>query len=176
MLLDVPGHSLRSRDNRDSKKLLMNIIEGKEPYGKEIGKHTESSKPERKIHTIVSIQKGTVQIEELHSRLRDAAKSLGEAIPMFFVITHIDKMTEEQVNNMIADLKLAIGLDESVIFTVANSDTKTGLEHQEDPQKKMYMRRVLRRVLGASKEYKKSHPEQESFRFEPTSRGACQIM
>ncbi|XP_070533541.1 uncharacterized protein [Ptychodera flava] len=155
-LWDVPGSSLSSkisRHNTDGRGIINKILDGRLPAHSSIeGPYRSSSAEIDRIHAAVCVQKGTAELERMHSMVFEATRRQGRSMPVFFIITHQDIMESSEVEDKISEVSKTFGVDRSAIFTISNYDHSA--MYRDDPQRDEYVLSTLWQILSCAYTYK----------------------
>ncbi|XP_077990432.1 uncharacterized protein LOC144444772 [Glandiceps talaboti] len=160
-LWDVPGQAISNIGQNGLQKILKNILSGYQPPNNQINTGIRwFSRRTECIHAVVCVQNGTVDtLHGMHFTILNTARELGRGVPVYMVMTFCDILIAERQMTPVAmeqkrrDLATYLGVDPSVVFSIANYDYETDY-HREDPQRDEYTRSMLLDILSAAKHYK----------------------
>ncbi|XP_070533654.1 uncharacterized protein [Ptychodera flava] len=166
-LIDIPGGGLPVSDTEDGKvklrKLTTWIINGNFPedlpttYWDNSNIFTgwyrySTSKHIGKVDAIVIVHNGNATIDRLTSTVSDVAMSKGRGIPVFGIITHIDKLNdEEEIRKQVTALSSAANIDENAIYPLSNIQEGPASSQQGGRDRDEYVLCMLRSILSRSK-------------------------
>ncbi|XP_077990219.1 uncharacterized protein LOC144444608 [Glandiceps talaboti] len=171
--VDVPGATLaecQSKDDKEHtklKKVLGSVVDGEVPAHEPLNYWAWYSPASMfkysfkkrcgPIHAIVYVHKGVAQPDKLGSVVIQVAQKRGRGIPVFGLVTHIDKMTEEAIEKSVDDISIAYGIDKARVFRIANLDHQQGESRAsmtaESKDTANYVQQSLLAILSAAENY-----------------------
>ncbi|XP_070533647.1 uncharacterized protein [Ptychodera flava] len=166
--IDVPGSALKKCENEGGKdrssKVIADIFDGKYPenerldywawYSPKAWAKTLTSSA-GVVHAVAYVHKGTAEPDKLGNTVIEVAQRKGRGIPVFAIITHVDKMSAEDVDKAVESISHTMGIDDARIFRVANFDHKQKVaETRCTSEEDVYVQRVLLGLLSAGENYR----------------------
>ncbi|XP_070535315.1 uncharacterized protein [Ptychodera flava] len=168
--IDVPGGALqkyqREGGRGKSSKVISDIFDGKYPANEELTYWAwYSPKAWVKslkfsagvVHAVAFVHKATAtELDQLGVTVVEVAQKKGRGIPVFAIITHIDKKSKKDVDEEVEKISDAMGIDNSRIFRVSNLDHLENVPiNKETSAQDVHILRVLLALLSAAENYKK---------------------
>ncbi|XP_077990793.1 uncharacterized protein LOC144445114 [Glandiceps talaboti] len=165
-LWDVPGQSLTAGPLQLA-RILEDILNGRQPAGKRIGRGIRRTKRDERIHAVVCVQNATANVDVMHSViLNTVVRPEGRSVPIFLIMTHADELIAQHqldadgMDRRKDDFARTVGLDACVTFCIANDMHQFNIE---DPQREQYIREMLLGILSSAKVYKRELESSDSW-------------
>ncbi|XP_070533653.1 uncharacterized protein [Ptychodera flava] len=172
-LIDVPGGGLPSGEKSDGRerleKVISWIIDGRFPEDLPTNYWDKSNvlqgwykyvtrKSIGKVDAVVIVHRGYApEVDVLTRLVCDVALSKGRGIPVFGIITNIDKLKDDaEIQDKVAYLSLAANIDASNIYPLCNIQEGPSSSQQGGRDRDEYVLCMLRSILSRSKRSQRS--------------------
>ncbi|XP_070533638.1 uncharacterized protein [Ptychodera flava] len=169
--IDVPGGALPMGETTANKeklrKIISWIVDGKFPEDLPTNYWDESNTVEGlfkyitgknmgKVDAVVIVHRGYAPEVEVITRIAsDVAMARGRGIPVFGIITNIDKLKDDaEIQDKIEYLSLAANIDEGSIYPLSNIQEGPTSSQLGGRDRDEYVLCMLRSILSRSKRYK----------------------